>query len=675
MQTQAPLSVLDILDDWQQQRVVSHLDVALARMLTESNETAAEQQEAVTEVTALLTAVLSAYVSRGHVCLVLADVMADPESLLGIDSYQARQLAVSPGAVFKRWQLPEIIAWLQQSTAVACDPEQDDKVSCPLVLTQGTLYLTRFWYYEQRIRQRLQRRMRSALLATDNVAAMAEQLDTLFGTVQADSKAKADVVPWQKLACANTLRSRFSVITGGPGTGKTYTVVRLLAMLHFLANQAADTTQALRVRLAAPTGKAAARLKSSIQAALSELQQDSALAHWHPILAQIDSHSSTLHRLLGTIPQSRKFRHHAANPLRLDVLIIDEASMVDIEMMDAILDALPKHAQLILLGDKDQLASVEAGAVLGQICAGAEQGHYRQATFEFLQANSAVPLAASLYDPQGPEHLQHVVMLRESRRFASDSGIGKLASAINQADGAEVANLLGKDALAPSFADLHLLQGARDTDTELWQQFKGLCQQGYRPYWSALDARPDATASQDDIDAWGLRVLKAYAGFQILSAVRDGPFGVSGLNQQVQAWLPSMPEQSTWYEGRPVMVSANDYSLNLRNGDIGIALRSPQDETLRVVFEDSQGRLRWILPSRLRHVETAFAMTIHKSQGSEFGHAVVVLPPNDNPVLCRELIYTGVTRAANELTLMVPSWAVLEQSIQRATLRTGRLFT
>ncbi|MCC5879266.1 MAG: exodeoxyribonuclease V subunit alpha [Idiomarina sp.] len=674
------------LQQWQQSGWLGALDVALARMVTTAPLSDAAQTNS-SEVIALMTALLSYQVMRGHVCLHLDTLLSDPHELLGLSPRQFAQtetLTQTPADCLAKVTVADIQQAFAASPAVAvvgAAPSSDD-LSEPLVYAQGALYLRRFWLYEQRIASQLRGRMKSGAFEAVPGATLNTMLNELFpleAPTTAATTSAIERVPWQKLACANTLRSRFSVITGGPGTGKTYTVVRLLAMLQRLAMQQGG--QALKIRLAAPTGKAAARLKESIQNALDEMRVAPQFAAWQDTFNAISSDSLTLHKLLGTQQHTRAFRYHQGNPLSLDVLVIDEASMVDIEMMDAILAALPKHAQLVLLGDKDQLASVEAGAVLGQLCAGAEAGRYRQQSFDYLQSVSKARLPMQLFDSEGPEYLQHVVMLRVSRRFDGRSGIGHLAHALNTGDLPRISELLKAQDDARLFTDIRLLTpGFRDDDTplareqQLLESLRLVCLQGFATYWQTIESRRPAADAQDtEIEHWARDVLKAYAGFQLLSPIRDGVFGVEGLNHQVERWLTFMPKPSQWYEGRPVMVTQNDYSLNLRNGDIGMVLTWPRDGRERVVFVDSEGRLRWILPSRLRQVETVFAMTVHKSQGSEFAHTVMVMPSTDNAVLCRELIYTGVTRAAEQLTMVVPRWQVLEQAVSRQTSRAGNL--
>lgn len=439
----------------------------------------------------------------------------------------------------------------------------------------------------------------------------------------------------------------------------------------------------LRLSLAAPTGKAAARLTESISGQVASLPVAEAVRR------QIPSNVTTLHRLLGSRPDSRHFRHDVGNPLPLDVLVVDEASMIDLEMMANLLDALPTHARLILLGDKDQLASVEAGAVLGDLCRDAETGGYSAATCDWLQDKTSELLVDPALVPGEQALAQHIVMLRHSRRFAGASGIGRLARAVNDGD-AEAA----RATLTEGAQDLHLLRlsGEQDRAFErlLLEGLPGTDKRpiGYANFLELMrEERPTLDAGPDAWEAWAVKVLAAFDQFQLLCAVRKGPWGVEVLNERIAQALQRrglLEQDHGWYEGRPVLVTRNDYSLGLMNGDIGIALRLPEPpdspgaiprQVLRVVFprNDGSGELRYILPSRLSSVETVFAMTVHKSQGSEFAHCALILPDALNPVLTKELVYTGITRARDWFSLVENRAGIFEQAVQRRVERRSGL--
>ena len=625
--------LLLLLERWVERGWLRALDKAFVAFLHERDP----QGDPLVLLAAALT---SHQLGHGHVCLDLFETLKEPDFALSLPP----EGDVQTGAMLLPSQLLEALdgeAWckaLQASSLVEhAGQSSADAVSRPLVLSERRLYLRRYWTYERRIDGALRQRL---AVAEATPADLPARLNGLFGI-----PAQNAPVDWQKLACALATRGAFSIVTGGPGTGKTTTVVRLLALLQAPAVEAGAP---LRIRLAAPTGKAAARLTESISVQVKSLEVDD------KVRQKIPSDVTTVHRLLGSRPGTRHFRHHAGNRLPLDVLVVDEASMIDLEMMANLLDALPAHARLVLLGDKDQLASVEAGAVLGDLCRDAEAGWYTAQTRSWLEQVSGENLSASdlQQDLDGTHPLaQQVVMLRHSRRFGEGSGIGQLSRLVNQQLPREARALLA----AGNHADLFALplKGEQDRAFErLALEGRGTEAKGYRHYIERLrEQRPDTRSGLEDPRwaAWAGHVLQAFEAFQVLCAVRKGPWGVEGLNERITRALFArklIDGDQQWYEGRPVLMTRNDYGLGLMNGDIGIALMLPEGEgqarrhVLRVAFarNDGQGGIRFVLPSRLNDVETVYAMTVHKSQGSEFSHTALVLPEALNPVLTKELI-------------------------------------
>jgi exodeoxyribonuclease V alpha subunit len=404
------------------------------------------------------------------------------------------------------------------------------------------------------------------------------------------------------------VNNHLTVITGGPGTGKTRTVTEILRQLL-----GQPRGEQLRIALAAPTGKAAARLTEAIR----------------PIRNDIEA--MTIHRLLGYRPGSPYFRHDASNPLDVNVLIVDEASMIDLALMAKLVAAVPADARLVLLGDRDQLASVEAGSVLADICAAAD--------------NAA---------PNGPL-FGTVVALRRNYRFAESSGIFRVSTAINSGDA---------DAAIAAFnekVDQEAKWQPLPSSTKLASALRDHVVGGFRSYLETKDPE---------------EALARLQQFRILCALRHGPFGAENLNalaEQILADARLLEPRATWYAGQPITITRNDYNLALFNGDSGIIL--PDLEAggeLRAFFVSAQNRIRRFLPSRLPAHETGFAMTVHKSQGSEFETVLLVLPEKDAPLLTRELLYTGVTRARKRVEV----WAVeetLRAAIGRRIQRTSGL--
>ncbi|AOE82640.1 exodeoxyribonuclease V subunit alpha [Pseudomonas sp. TCU-HL1] len=493
--------------------------------------------------------------------------------------------------------LPAWLAALQASSLVAAPGGY-----APLTLDGARLYLSRYHAYEARLAKTLLQR--AAARPDVDEAQLGESLARLFArnTQQPD---------WQRLAAAQAVRRNLAVISGGPGTGKTTTVVRLLASLL-----EQPSGQRLAIGLAAPTGKAAARMAEAIRNAKAELPVSDA------VKAALPEEARTLHRLLRSRGDSPQVRHHADNPLPLDVLVVDEASMVDLALMAKLLDALPPNARLILLGDKDQLAAVEAGAVFAELCEG-----------RGLDATAAADLIRITGQPVPVEQPRSrlgdaVVLLTHSHRFAGDSGIGELARRIN---GGNVRGTL--DLLRGGHPDL--AWNAAPTPAALLERLEA----GYAPYFAAVRAADPATA------------FAAFSGFRALTAQREGPWGVGGINEALEARLKrrlSIPSRERWYPGRAVMVRQNDYALGLFNGDIGLCLSTPHG--LRVFFEGDEG-YRPFAPARLPSHDSAFAMTVHKSQGSEFTEVLLALPEQPSPLLSRALFYTGITRAKKKVEI------------------------
>lgn len=616
----------------------------------------------------LLAAALASHqLGRGHVCLDLATLAADANDTLALPPDESAEVSGAAQALLREVAATPLRDWLGAlADARLVAPGEG---ATPLVLAGTRLYLRRYWQHEQSVRRAVELR-----LARESGDAptprLREALELLFPKGQ---NAGAD---WQKIACALASRSDFAVVTGGPGTGKTTTVVRLLALLQHLAPPGDDgRPRRLRIRLAAPTGKAAARLNDSIARAVDDLPLDQ-LGAPELLRAAIPSKVETVHRLLGSSPVRRGFRHDEHNPLPLDVLVLDEASMVGLEAMAALVAALPPRARLVLLGDKDQLASVEAGGLLGELCRRADGGHFLPATARWVQAATGEVVPPALIDAAGEPLDQAVVKLRHSHRFDAASGIGQLADAVNAGDlprvrrlreegrgGVAWRELAGDAALRPLVLD----GGAPDGRV------------GLRAYLQVVrEARPSLDAGSEAFDTWAARVLAAWSRFQLLCAVRRGPHGVERMNERIAQLLQReglLPAATGWYDARPVMVTGNDYALGLMNGDVGVTLEVPGPDgrpTLRVAFPSGEGSVRWVLPSRLQSVETVFAMTVHKSQGSEFEHVALLLPDRDSRVLTRELVYTGITRARRWFTV-AGSAALLEVAVQRPTRRSGGL--
>lgn len=617
------------LHQWLDDGWIRSTDMALAALL-------AEQGEETDEVVLVLAALASYTVGAGHTRLRLDELIQTP-AMLWSELPASDSNAETPIQWLGAQALDTLLARLSVAGSVeaitAGDGAVDSGATTPLVMQDNALYLRRYWANERLIQTALEARLAEPLPALRGLTA---RLDELFP--------RTDRHPdWQRIACALATRSRFTLITGGPGTGKTRTVLRLLGLLQ-AEHMHSHPEAPLRIRLAAPTGKAAARLGESISGEVDALPLRSAVRD------AIPRSVSTLHRLLGPRPGSRRFRHDRDNPLHADLVVVDEASMIDQELTARLLDALRPETRLVLLGDKDQLASVEAGAVLGELCTGTEQPNYTAETVTWVKANSGDDIAD--WQAGGTPLQQQIVRLRDSRRFGADSGIGALAEAVRRGDSARANTLLDGDA-----ADIERLELAGVHDARI---ATAACE-GYQAYLTELQAMRPGDDDRDTNEQWARTVLAAFGRFQVLTTVRHGPLGVSGLNERIAAALQQtglIDRASGWFEGRPVMITRNDYELGLMNGDVGICLmtRLPgeSEPRLRVAFEWPDHHIRLVLPSRLDAVESVFAMTVHKSQGSEFDHVLVVLPEGGPGRTRPELLYTAVTRARTGAVIAHP---------------------
>ena len=504
---------------------------------------------------------------------------------------------------------PDLDLWQQ---ALKSSPlVSDGTATTPLVVTpDGRLYLYRYFELERRLAELIMQRTQICDVAIDST-----QLEAALDTLFPDDATSAD----QRNAATLAVHNRFTVISGGPGTGKTATVVRILTLLSQLKLAAPE-----RMLLCAPTGKAAARLREALADSLAAVTPGDALP----------TDAVTAHRLLGWRP-GKKPRYHAMRPLNCDLLVLDEASMVDLALMVSILEALPAHARLILLGDRDQLSSVEAGAVLGDICRAADSG----------------PLADTL------------APLTHNWRFGAHSPIAALASAVREARVTDALTLLDD----PASAQISLQAAQEDAalDALLAEQITPVYAEVARLVREGADAKA---------------VFEKLGSLMVLCAHRTGRRGVTDLNQRVSAQLgtggalsPGLPA----YPGQPLMVTRNDSALGLFNGDVGVVMPDADSPgRLQAVFIDTAGDEHAVSLGRLPEHETAYAMTVHKAQGSQARQVVLVLPTQLSPVLSRELIYTGITRAEQSLEI----WAAHEvlagaigRSAQRVTGLADRL--
>jgi len=505
----------------------------------------------------------------------------------------------------------------------------------PLVADErGRVYLYRYWEYEQILANWIDGMARDKP-RVPKMGSLANRLARLF------PEKEKEAIDWQKIAACLTMMKKFVVISGGPGTGKTATAAKILALLMEEAWPAV-----LKVGLVSPTGKGAARLQSAMN-----LARDS-LGCSDQIRDVLPANASTIHRLLGPVEGSPYFRRNATNRLDLDVLLVDEASMVDLALMSKVVQALPQECRLILLGDKDQLASVEAGAVLGDIC-NTGKGHAYSKSF-----CSSIEKATGYDLEPGKGHIPPIAdciaNLKKSYRFGSESSIAALASAVNKGDWTAARGLLS-DAVREDIAWREL-----PPPRSLGKSLRESVLEGFRSVFLSMSS----DMVSENLDR-----------FRILCALREGPYGALSVNLMVEEILRSegvIRGGGKWYPGRPVLVSRNDYELRLFNGDSGVALPDLDENGDLKVFIPAASGVRKIHPLRLPEHETCYAMTVHKSQGSEFERVLVILPDRDSPVLTRELIYTSITRAKCSVEI----WGredVFRTSLERCIVRRSGL--
>lgn len=621
--------------------VLSPLDEHFARAM---GRIAGEERREVL----LAAALTSRHVSSGHVCLDLARLVEDG----GLVDEAGEPVEVV-------WPHPaEWLEALRLSRLV-----RDDSAATPLVLDDaGRLYLRRYWEHQERLAAAIRARASQVEHNIDG-AWLRQGLDRLFPATGASPD-------WQRIAALLAAQRRFCVISGGPGTGKTYTVVKILALLVEQALRLSG--RAPRVTLVAPTGKAAARLSESIRRAKNELDCSEEVRNAVP------EEAATIHRCLGTVwGSSTRFRHDADTPLRTDVVLVDEASMVDLALMSRLVAAVPPEARLILLGDQDQLASVEAGAVLGDICNTGVPRRYSRALVEDIGRLTGDRLPLDADAPRATGIWDCIVQLTHSYRYGPESGIGALARAINAGDSAAAIAVLESG----DYADVALVEPAENAG--LSDALRQAVLQEFQPFLS------QPTAEEQ---------LQALERFRVLCAHRRGPGGVEVVNQQIEEALAGaglIRPEGQYYSGRPIIVTRNDYQLKLFNGDVGLitdnsnadqvedlTVRPEEPPSLRrrlegpsqraAFFLGADGEPRFLSPSRLPPHETVYAMSIHKSQGSEFDQVAVILPPRLSPVLSRELLYTAVTRARHRVTIHATK-EVIEQAIARRVERVSGL--
>ncbi|MDE3974353.1 exodeoxyribonuclease V subunit alpha [Glaesserella parasuis] len=621
--------MLSLLYALKTENVISELNYQFAKMIDQKqqdyNYTAQQQNLAI-----FLSALVSFNVIQGHSCVRLnSDLTTNPFGLQNKNfssDFHTEILQKIEGISPLKWQslLHNHIAFSQDPTQVA-----------PLLFQQGRLYFYRYWQAEYRIAHYLQHAVSLDLKKAD--IDLHRQILQRFFPKQADTD-------WQKVAVATALTKRFCLISGGPGTGKTRTVAILLAALQL--KQLKQNQPLFKIALAAPTGKAAARLKEAISNNLASLDIPDSLK------AEVPTRASTIHSLIGINPHSDLPRHHAQNPLHLDLLVVDEASMIDLFILEKLLNALKPDTRLIMLGDKNQLASVEAGNLMGELGSLIRFGYSNEHS-DYLTEVTEHQIYPTVENV--PAICNSLCHLRRSFRFDENSGIGQLAKQVNTQQAVKSWQILTNRV----YDDLTLACYPKVTDFPEKSQWIQHCVNSvvekavelYSDYLNKVKARvlsPEAVSIGE--------IFKAFQQVRFLSALRVSELGVERLNQTIaeallQARLLHFKHSRDSYIGKPILITENAPQLHIFSGDIGLILPDEAGR-LRVYFETEQnGKHLDISLSRLPSYEPAYVMTVHKSQGSEFDHTLLVMPLSHSPVLTKELIYTAITRAKKQFTL------------------------
>ena len=613
-----------LLREFNEAGVLSAADVHVAVRL---GQLAGETREPV-----LLAAALAVRGPRlGHVCVDLTTIRASAT----VDAEEAVDVTALPWPSVEAWPIELAASAL---VSVGVDTGADDR---PLRLVGTNLYLDRYWREEGQ-------------LATDLLEFAADASSVVDEDVLADGLARLFPVETgsrQSLAAASAVLRRFAVVAGGPGTGKTTTVARIMALLCEQA--AAAGTPAPLVALAAPTGKAAARLEEAVH------EQARTLSVSSDLRAQLLSAGAmTLHRLLGRRPGSySRFRHDRANKLPHDVVIVDESSMVSLSLMTRLVEAIRPTARLVLVGDPGQLTSIEAGAVLADVVGPAVGGpRFTASTRERLERISGAPVP---FDPppDAAPLADSIVVLDRVHRYGT--GIAAVADAIRDGDGDRAVAALshGGDDVIWIPVDAGETEGVAALDVVRTEAVSA--------GRAAFEAARDGNARD---------ALSALTTFRILCAHRRGTHGVAAWLSRVEGWLTQEVEgfaaDTAWYPGRPLLVTANDYVLRLYNGDTGVVVTTDEGHPTAAFARGDE--ITTFRPGRLTGVDTVYAMTIHKSQGSQFRTAAVVLPESSSQILTRELLYTAVTRAEARL-IVVGTEETVRAAVERPVARASGL--
>ncbi|HPU29140.1 MAG TPA: exodeoxyribonuclease V subunit alpha [Syntrophorhabdaceae bacterium] len=539
----------------------------------------------------LASILLVDFVKKGHICIDLKD-------------FAEREFTIDEDGTSFSIKCPSLETWIDALKKAEVVGTSDE--FRPLILrNERMLYLNRYWQYEKVFVAKMLQKISLKPAKLDNSLIM-PIINRLFPETDEDDK------DMQKMAAINAVENNFLVISGGPGTGKTFTISKILALLI----EAGSGN--LSIALAAPTGKAAARLKAMIK----DLKMKIDCPEY--VRANMPEEVYTIHRLLGLSYRTRRFEFNEKNPLPYDVVIVDEGSMVDLPLMSKLLEATKDSTKIILVGDKDQLSSVEPGAVFGELC-------------ETIQ-----------------DMPNMIVILKKNFRFGRDSGINRLAELIKEGNGHEAMHLIKEGRLE------NISWREVESQSHLRLMIENYIVERYTSFF-------DASSSIEE-------VFLHFDKFHVLCALRHGPFGILAINDLIEKALSDkkiIRAFKKWYRGKPIMITANDYSLKLFNGDTGIIFEDPENSDFLKIFFKTEEGLKKIAPQRIADFETAYAITVHKSQGSEFDDIVFILSDTSSEIFTRELIYTAITRAKRSIEIWGNEQLFIEAIKKRIERKSG----
>ncbi len=565
----------------------------------------------------LLMVLISNWTEKGHICLDLS--LLSDENLYNL--FDIDKIKLPP--------LKKIKDILNNSSCIGMPGE-----TTPLILDNNSLYFHRFFIKEKKLINKIMTRI-------NNNLELPEKIEKEILNILSNLFPKSEEINWQAAAALTSVLKRFLVISGGPGTGKTTTVIKILILLIELNKKdllnGPNSMKPLNIFLCAPTGKAAARLIESIETSKKELQYS------NDILSMLPKEGYTIHRIIKKLALK--------NSLLPDVIIIDEASMVDLSILSELLSSIPDLTRVIFLGDKDQLASVEAGAVLGDICAGVSKYKHSAAFSNTISKYFKINTETKNNDP--PAIMDSIILLKKNYRFTGS--IYALSQAVNSGNHKFALNILRNSDTQISWIDPEKNNQYRNILKEEFIEF-------FIQYISAENAE---------------EAFHIFNSFRVLCALRKGPFGVVTIN----AWIEQILEEQgminpykRFYNNRPILIIQNDYNTGLFNGDIGLIRKDNKSgNNLYAFFKDADGNFRKISPYTLPEHETVFSMTVHKSQGSEFDKVILILPDKPGSIITRELIYTGITRTKSNIQI-ISKESVFKHGISNYIKRTSGIY-